>query len=134
MRNRAMELLSEESRLSQIVKLVGPDALPYAQRMVLETTRLIREGILQQNATDNVDAYSSIEKQIRLLELVLYFHERGMSVIRRGAPISVVHELPIVDTLIRAKSNVTNEDLSKLDDLQKQIDEQMSKLDAEYRS
>ena len=134
MRNRAMELLSEESRLSQIVKLVGPDALPYAQRMVLETTRLIREGILQQNATDNVDAYSSIEKQIRLLELVLYFHERGMSVIRRGAPISVVHELPIVDALIRAKSNVTNEDLSKLDDLQKQIDEQMSKLDAEYRS
>ena len=134
MRNRAMELLSEESRLSQIVKLVGPDALPYAQRMVLETTRLIREGILQQNATDNVDAYSSIEKQIRLLELVLYFHERGMNVIRRGAPISVVHELPIVDTLIRAKSTVTNDELNKLDDLQKQIDEQMSKLDAEYRS
>jgi V/A-type H+/Na+-transporting ATPase subunit A len=134
MRNHAMELLSEESRLSQIVKLVGPDALPYAQRMVLETARLIREGILQQNATDNVDAYSSIEKQIRLLELVLYFHERGMNVIRRGAPISVVHELPIVDTLIRAKSTVTNDDLGKLDDLQKQIDEQMSKLDAEYRS
>src|SRR5215467_3400213 len=129
MRNRAMELLSEESRLSQIVKLVGPDALPYAQRMVLETSRLIREGILQQNATDNVDAYSSVEKQIRLLELVLYFHERGMNVIRRGAPISVVHELPIVDALIRAKSNVSNDNLSKLDDLQKQIDEQMSKLD-----
>jgi V/A-type H+/Na+-transporting ATPase subunit A len=134
MRNRAMELLSEESRLSQIVKLVGPDALPYAQRMVLETTRLIREGILQQNATDTVDAYSSVEKQIRLLELVLYFHERGMNVIRRGAPISVVHDLPIVDTLIRAKSTVTNDELNKLDDLQKQIDEQMSKLDTEYRS
>jgi V/A-type H+-transporting ATPase subunit A len=134
MRNHAMELLSEESRLSQIVKLVGPDALPYAQRMVLETARLIREGILQQNATDPVDAYSSVEKQIRLLELVLYFHERGMNVIRRGAPISVVHDLPIVDTLIRAKSTVTNDELNKLDDLQKQIDEQMSKLDAEYRS
>jgi V/A-type H+/Na+-transporting ATPase subunit A len=134
MRNHAMELLSEESRLSQIVKLVGPDALPYAQRMVLETARLIREGILQQNATDTVDAYSSIEKQIRLLELVLYFHERGMNVIRHGAPISVVHELPIVDTLIRAKSTVTNDDLGKLDDLQKQINEQMGKLDAEYRS
>jgi V/A-type H+-transporting ATPase subunit A len=134
MRNHAMELLSEESRLSQIVKLVGPDALPYAQRMVLETARLIREGILQQNATDPVDAYSSVEKQIRLLELVLYFHERGMNVIRRGAPISVVHDLPVVDTLIRAKSTVTNDELNKLDDIQKQIDEQMSKLDAEYRS
>lgn len=134
MRNRAMELLSEESRLSQIVKLVGPDALPYAERMILETARLIREGILQQNATDPVDAYSSIQKQIRLLELVLYFHERGMSIIRRGAPISVIHDLPVVDTIIRAKSSVTNEEVQKLDEIQRQIDEQMSKLDAEYAS
>ena len=134
MRTRAMELLSEESRLSQIVKLVGPDALPYAERMVLETTRLIREGILQQNATDAVDAYSSVEKQISLLELVLYFHERGMNIIRRGAPINLIHDLPVVDTIIRAKSSVTNEELGKLDDIRKQLDEQMSQLDAEYRS
>ena len=133
MRNRAMELLSEENRLSQIVKLVGPDALPYAERMILETSRLLREGILQQNATDPVDAYSPIEKQIRMLELVLYFHERGMSIIKRGAPINLIHDLPVVDMLIRMKSNVSNDDLSKFDDIQKTIDEQMSQLDAEYR-
>ena len=133
MRNRAMELLSEENRLSQIVKLVGPDALPYAERMVLETSRLIREGILQQNATDPVDAYSPVEKQIRMLELVLYFHERGMSIIKRGAPISMIHDLPVVDTLIRMKSNVANDQLEKFEDIQKAIDEQMSQLDAEYR-
>ncbi|HSJ88983.1 MAG TPA: V-type ATP synthase subunit A [Anaerolineales bacterium] len=133
MRNRAMELLSEENRLSQIVKLVGPDALPYAERMILETSRLLREGILQQNATDPVDAYSPIEKQIRMLELVLYFHERGMNIIKRGAPINLIHDLPAVDMLIRMKSNVSNDDLSKFDDIQKAIDEQMSQLDAEYR-
>src|SRR6266516_5676235 len=133
MRSRAMELLSEENRLSQIVKLVGPDALPYAERMVLETTRLIREGILQQNATDPVDAYSPVEKQIRMLELVLYFHDRGMNIIKRGAPISVIHDLPVVDMLIRMKSNVANDELNKFDDVQKAIDEQMSQLDAEYR-
>ena len=133
MRNRAMELLSEENRLSQIVKLVGPDALPYAERMVLETSRLIREGILQQNATDPVDAYSPVEKQIRMLELVLYFHERGMNIIKRGAPINLIHDLPVVDTLIRMKSNVANDKLSKFEDIQKAIDEQMSQLDAEYR-
>lgn len=133
MRNRAMELLSEESRLSQIVKLVGPDALPYAERMILETSRLLREGILQQNATDPVDAYSPIEKQIRMLELVLYFHERGMAIIKRGAPINLIHDLPVVDMIIRMKSNVPNDDLSKFDDIQKAIDEQMSQLDAEYR-
>jgi vacuolar-type H+-ATPase catalytic subunit A/Vma1 len=81
-----------------------------------------------------VDAYSSVEKQIRLLELVLNFHERGMNIIRRGAPISVIHDLPVVDTIIRAKSTVTSEELGKLDDIQKQIDEQMSQLDAEYSS
>ncbi len=134
MRNRAMELLSEESRLSQIVKLVGPDALPYTERMVLETTRLIREGILQQNATESVDAFSSVEKQIRMLELVLYFHERGMAIVRRGAPINLIHDLPVVDTIIRAKSTVTNEEMHKFDDIQKQIDQQMGQLDAEYRS
>ena len=134
MRNRAMELLSEESRLSQIVKLVGPDALPYTERMVLETTRLIREGILQQNATEAVDAFSSIEKQIRMLELVLYFHERGMAIVKRGAPINLIHDLPVVDTIIRAKSTVTNEEITKFDDIQKQIDQQMGQLDAEYRS
>ncbi|MCK6585119.1 MAG: V-type ATP synthase subunit A [Anaerolineales bacterium] len=134
MRNRAMELLSEEARLSQIVKLVGPDALPYTERMVLETTRLIREGILQQNATETVDAYSSVEKQIRMLELVLYFHERGMAIIKRGAPINLIHDLPVVDTIIRAKSTITNEEMTRFDDIQKQIDQQMGQLDAEYRS
>lgn len=134
MRNRAMELLSEESRLSQIVKLVGPDALPFTERMVLETTRLIREGILQQNATEAVDAYSSVEKQIGLLELVLYFHDRGMAIVKRGAPISLIHDLPVVDAIIRAKSTVPNEELNKLDDIRKQVDEQMGQLDAEYRS
>jgi V/A-type H+/Na+-transporting ATPase subunit A len=133
MRSRAMELLSEENRLGQIVKLVGPDALPFAERMILETSRLIREGILQQNATDPVDSYSPIEKQIRMLELVLYFHDRGMNIIRRGAPINVIHDLPVVDQIIRMKSNIGNDELQKFDDVQKAIDEQMSRLDAEYR-
>ena len=56
-----------------------------------------------------------------------------MNIIKRGAPISVVHDLPVVDTLIRMKSNVANDELSKFEDIQKAIDEQMSQLDAEYR-
>jgi V/A-type H+/Na+-transporting ATPase subunit A len=133
MRNHAMEILSEEDRLSQIVKLVGPDALPSEERMVLETARLIREGFLQQNAMDTVDAFSTIQKQIRMLELILYFHERGLKIVKHGAPISVIHELPIVDTLIRAKTSVSNENLAKLDEIRKSLDEQMGKLDTEYR-
>jgi V/A-type H+-transporting ATPase subunit A len=94
---------------------------------------LIREGLLQQNATETVDAYSSVDKQIRMLELVLYFHERGMAIVKRGAPINLIHDLPVVDKIIRAKSTITNEELGKFEDLQKEIDQQMGELDAEYR-
>ena len=133
MRNHAMEILSEESRLSQIVKLVGPDALPDEERLVLETARLIREGFLQQNAMDPVDAYSTLQKQVRMLELILHFHERALRIVKHGAPISVIHNLPGVDTLIRMKTLVPNEELEKMDDIQKEIDGQMSRLDAEYQ-
>ncbi|MBN2116022.1 MAG: V-type ATP synthase subunit A [Anaerolineales bacterium] len=133
MRNHAMEILSEEARLSQIVKLVGPDALPDEERLILETARLLREGFLQQNAMDTVDAYSSVEKQIKMLDLILHFHERALRVVKRRAPVSVIHNLPVVDTLIRMKSAVSNEEQEKLDEIRKQIDEQMSQLDSEYR-
>jgi V/A-type H+-transporting ATPase subunit A len=153
MRNQAMKILSEESRLSQIVKLVGPDALPDEERLVLETARLIREGFLQQNAIDPVDAYSSLQKQVKMLSLILHFHERALRVVGHHAPISVIHALPVVNTLIRMKTDVmrtllesakqngkepdkkeleTNE-MEKMDSIQKEIDEQMSRLDAEYR-
>jgi len=133
MRNEAMSLLSEESRLSQIVKLVGPDALPDEQRLILETARLLREGFLQQSALDDIDAYSTIQKQIQMLGLILHFHHRGVRVVKRGATIAVIHKLPVVDTLIRMKMVVPNTDLSKLDEIRKQIDDQMTQLEAEYK-
>jgi V/A-type H+-transporting ATPase subunit A len=133
MRNRAMELLSEESRLAQIVKLVGPDALPDEQRLVLETARLLREGFLQQSALDDVDAYSTTEKQIRMLGLILHFHQRAQRIIKRGAPIMVIHNLPVVDALIRMKNQVKNDEMQKLDELYQAIDGQMSQLETEYK-
>jgi V/A-type H+-transporting ATPase subunit A len=133
MRNRAMELLSEEDRLSQIVKLVGPDALPDEQRLILETARLLREGFLQQNAMDPVDAFSTVQKQIRMLELILDFHERALKIVKRGAPIGIIHRLPAVDTLIRMKNLVPNEELGKLDEIRAAVDDQMAKLEAEYK-
>jgi len=132
LREQAMEILSEESRLEQIVKLVGSDTLPDEQRLVLETARLLREGFLQQNSFDEVDAYSPVEKQIRMLKLILYFHQRAQHIIKQGALISAIHELPVVDTLIRMKTQVDNEDLSRLDEIHKEISEQMQELEAEY--
>jgi V/A-type H+-transporting ATPase subunit A len=133
MRAQAMEILNEESHLSQIVKLVGPDALPDEQRLTLETARLLREGFLQQNALDEVDAYATIQKQIRMLNLILHFHAKAQRIIKRNAPVVVIHNLPVVDTLIRMKTLVTNDELTKLDDIRKEMDEQMDQLETEYR-
>jgi V/A-type H+-transporting ATPase subunit A len=132
MRTQAMEILSEEDRLSQIVKLVGPDSLPDEQRLILETARLLREGFLQQNSYDDIDAYSNVNKQIRMLELILHFHERARRIVRLGAPIAVIHNLPAVNTLIRMKTVVPNEDLSRLKEIRIEIDEQMEKLEVDY--
>ena len=132
MRTQAMEILSEEDRLSQIVKLVGPDTLPDEQRLILETARLLREGFLQQSSFDTVDSFSTVEKQIRMLGLILHFHQRAHRIIKRGAVVSAIHELPVVNTLIRMKSEVPNDDLAKLDTIRTDIDGQMQKLEAEY--
>jgi V/A-type H+-transporting ATPase subunit A len=133
MRTQAMDILNEENRLMQIVKLVGPDALPSDERLTLETARLLREGFLQQNALDDVDAYSTVQKQIRLLDLILHFHQRAQRIIKAGALIDVIHDLPVVNTLIRLKTLVTNDDLSRLDKVHHEIDTQMDQLETEYQ-
>jgi V/A-type H+-transporting ATPase subunit A len=130
LRAQAMDILNEESRLMQIVKLVGPDALPDDERLTLETARLLREGFLQQNALDDVDAYSTIQKQIRFLDLILHFHQRAQRLINAGALIIAIHDLPVVNALVRMKTLVTNDDLSRLDDIRRDIDEQMDQLEA----
>ena len=128
-----MEILNEESHLEQIVKLVGPDALPDQQRLTLETAHLLREGFLQQNALDEVDAYSPITKQILMLDLILHFHRRAQPIILHGAPIVLIHDLPVVGDLIRMKTSVPNDHLEKLDDIRKQLDQQMDELERDYQ-
>jgi V/A-type H+-transporting ATPase subunit A len=92
----------------------------------------LREGFLQQNAMDEIDAYSTVQKQICMLDLILYFHKRARRIISKGAPIVVIHDLPAVNVLIRMKSSIPNSNLTEFDVCRKQIDEQMNKLEEEY--
>ncbi|MCD6290032.1 MAG: V-type ATP synthase subunit A, partial [Anaerolineae bacterium] len=133
MRAQAMEILNEENRLSQIVRLVGPDALPDEQRLILETARILREGFLQQSALDEIDTYCAVQKQIHMLDLILHFHERAQRIVHRGAPILVIHALPIVNTLVRMKTLVPNDQLEKLDEIRKDMDQQMDQLETKYK-
>lgn len=132
-RARAMELLTEEDHLNQIVRLVGPDALPDEQRLVLETAHLLTTGFLQQNALDPVDTYAFPEKQIAMLKLILRFHERADAIVKRGAVITDVQKLPVIHDLLRMKADVPNDNLALLDKIGQDLEEQMDKLEARYK-
>lgn len=132
LRDQTLEILQRESHLQQIVKLVGPDALPDDQRLTLETARLLREGFLQQNALDEVDSYAAIGKQIRMLQIILHFHSRAARIIAKGCPIVVIRDLPIVNTLMRMKTTVPNEQVARMDEIVETLDRQMDELDRTY--
>jgi V/A-type H+-transporting ATPase subunit A len=132
MREEVMNLLSREAHLQQIVQLVGPDALPDDQRLVLETSRLLREGFLQQNALDEIDTYATAEKQIKILELILHFHERAGALIKRGCPVVLLQQLPVLPNLIRIKSTVPNDQLEKIDQVMEELDQQIDQIEKDY--
>ena len=133
LRSRVIEVLQEESQLQEIVKLVGPDSLPDLQRYVLLVARVIKEAFLQQNAMDPVDAYSTPEKQLALLRVVMHLYERGRVIIQKGAPVgSIQDKVTLWAQLTRAKATVPNDDLSGLDTLQQQLDEQLDDIEKDY--
>jgi len=133
LRDEAMEILHREDRLQQIVKLVGPDALPDDQRLILLTAYLLKEGFLQQNALDEVDTYALPTKQVKLLRTIIHFHRRAAALIEKGCPVVRVREMPIIPKLLRLKSIVPNDRADELDKVLEEINHQMNELEREYR-
>ncbi|MGC9469304.1 MAG: V-type ATP synthase subunit A [Anaerolineae bacterium] len=131
-RERALEILQRESHLQQIVQLIGADALPDNQRLILETAYLLREGFLQQDAMDDIDTYTTIDKQMRMLKLVLQFHERAERIISKGCPIIVLRDLPVVNQIVRIKQTVPNDELDRLEEIERTLREQMVELEQRY--
>ena len=103
LRARAMRVLQEEAELNEIVQLVGIDALSWKDRLTMEVARSIREDYLHQNAFDEVDTYTSLQKQFDMLQLILAFQEKGQQALDAGANLSDVMGLPVRDRIGRAK-------------------------------
>ncbi len=102
-REKAMHILQEESELQEIVRLVGQDALSPADRLTMETAKMIREDFLQQNAFVDEDAYSSYAKQFRLLDIVLKYDEACRNVIGKDINMDVLFTIPAREKIGRAK-------------------------------
>ncbi|MDE1850669.1 MAG: V-type ATP synthase subunit A [Candidatus Micrarchaeota archaeon] len=102
-RKTAMTLLQREGELKDIVQLVGADALPDTERIVLEVGRIIREDFLRQNAYDFVDAFTGMEKQKKMLELILYFGTRANDAVKVGVPSDKIVTMKIRADISRMK-------------------------------
>tara|TARA_B100000959_G_C14840451_1_gene565812 strand:- start:134 stop:1018 length:885 start_codon:yes stop_codon:yes gene_type:complete len=102
-RIKAMALLQKESELQEIVQLVGPDALPEKERIVLEGARVIREDFLQQNAFHEVDTYCSGEKQFAMLKVMLDFYDKSLNAVNTGIPAKKLAEIDVKDEIAKLK-------------------------------
>jgi V/A-type H+-transporting ATPase subunit A len=103
LRQKALEVLQKESELQEIVQLVGADALPEREKAVLDVARMLREDYLQQSAYDDVDTYTSIAKQYRMLRSILMFGDKEQEAIGRGARVADLQKLPVRSKLSRMK-------------------------------
>ncbi len=122
-RNRIVYLLTQESSLMEIVKLIGADVLPDDQKLILEIAKVIRVGFLQQNAFHKDDTCVPMEKQFKMMEVILYLYRKSRSLISMGMPMSVLKEDKIYDKIISIKYDVPNDRLDLFDDYRKQIDD-----------
>ncbi len=101
--NRAMVILQEEAELEEIVRLVGLDALSPDNRLIMETAKSIREDFLHQNAFDEVDTYSSFEKMVKLMELIMHFHNQAEDALKNEVPMLDITVLQVREKIARAK-------------------------------
>ncbi|MCP4452699.1 MAG: V-type ATP synthase subunit A [Planctomycetes bacterium] len=129
-RTEIMELLHKEVRLQQVVKLVGPDALPDTQRFILEVCTLFKNSFLQQNAYDKIDMYSTVEKQAQMLHIIVTYWRRGSEAIKSGATLVKLRKMKVYQDIIKMKFSVPNEDLSGLDKIEARLERAMDQLEA----
>ncbi len=129
-RTEIMELLHREVRLQQVVKLVGPDALPDSQRFVLEVCTLFKNAFLQQNAYDKIDTYSVVPKQAKMLHIIVNYWRRGSEMIKKGTTLVQLRKMKVYQDIIKMKFTISNDDMASLDKIEAYLERSMDQLEA----
>ena len=121
-RRQTNNLLQEENKLMEIVKLIGSDVLPDDQKLVIEIARLIRVGFLQQNAFHAEDTFVPLEKQKLMMKVILHLYQKSRQLIAASVPISSIMQAGLFDKLVKIKYDVPNDKLDLFDDYIAEID------------
>ena len=115
-------ILAEESRLNEIVNLMGPDVLPEDQKLVMEIAKVVRVGYLQQNAFHKDDTYVPLAKQLKMMDVILYLNKKCQESVAQGKVVRAISETGIFEQLIKMKYDIPNDHIEKLDTYYQDID------------
>jgi V/A-type H+/Na+-transporting ATPase subunit A len=127
-RNKINNILQQENKLMEIVKLIGSDVLPDDQKLIIEIARVIRVGFLQQNAFHAEDTYVPLEKQKLMMKVILYLNKKAKHLISASIPISDIIKTGLFDKLVKMKYDIPNNKPEMFDDYMKEIDNTLSKI------
>lgn len=127
-REELCSILAEENNLMEIVKLIGADVLPDDQKLIIEIARVIRVGFLQQNAFHKDDTFVPLEKQFKMMQIILYFYHRCQEIVARQIPISKLTATGLFDKLVKMKYDIPNDSPQMFDELKKEIDAKINTI------
>ncbi|MGC8492111.1 MAG: V-type ATP synthase subunit A [Syntrophobacteraceae bacterium] len=127
-RNEVMNILLEDHRLEQLVKLVGSDALPASEQYILFCAEMIKNGFLQQNSFDPEDKFCSPEKQLKLLHCLVHLYKKGMELVHAGLSVKEIASLNVVSEIVRLKSEIPNREVEKIDAYIDRLDQRLAAL------
>ena len=132
LRAKMLELLHEEKKLMEIVELVGEDVLPDSQRLVIEISRIIKNGFLQQNAMHKEDTYVPLQKQYLMLRTINLLYERASRAVKEGIPISKAKDDALFAQIVKMKYNIPNDNLEGFESLRDDIERYYEELYRRY--
>lgn len=128
LRQEITNILQEETKLMEIVKLIGADVLPDDQKLTIETARVVRVGFLQQNAYHKDDTYVPLEKQRLMMKVIIELYHKSLDILKNGVPLSDIMATGLFDKAVKIKYDVPNDELGKFDEYFAEINEKISGL------
>jgi V/A-type H+/Na+-transporting ATPase subunit A len=130
LRGESYQILQREDTLKEIVRLLGPEALPDEEKLILEVARMIKIGILQQNSFDKVDTYCSPQKQVKLVKVMVRFYKEALKALREGTSLADIRAMPVISSLLKAKFEIPDEEVQRLDTVENGMIEQFRRLES----
>ncbi len=132
-RREMLALLQEESSLMEIVKLIGADILPEEQKLILEISKLLRLGFLQQNAFHEIDTYVPLIKQFKMMDIIIELYRTSKKLVEKGIPVSQLRKTGIFDELVKMKYTIDNEHFEPFDEFKERISHFYDEVTEQYK-